>query len=64
MSREEFLAEVEAKIIADRVIDPMETIQNVLGFIASHIGNGKLAKVILALPKVMQSLSPALASAA
>jgi uncharacterized protein (DUF2267 family) len=64
MSREEFLAEVQAKIIADRVIDPPDTVQNVLGVIASHIGNGELVKVILALPKDMQSLSPALAPAA
>ena len=64
MSREEFLAEVQAKIIADRIIDPMETAQSVLSVIASHIGNGELGKVILALPKDMQSLSPAHASAA
>ena len=64
MSREEFLAEVQAKIVADRVIDPVETVRNVLTVIASHTGNGELEKIMLALPKDMQSLSPVLASAA
>src|SRR5207302_9274621 len=36
MSLEEFLAAVQMKIVADRVIDPMETIQGVLAVIASH----------------------------
>jgi uncharacterized protein (DUF2267 family) len=64
MSREEFLAVVQSKIIADRVIDPAETVQNVLGVVANHVGNGELEKVMHALPKDMQSLFPALASAA
>ncbi len=64
MSREEFLVEVQAKIVADRVIDPVETVRNVLTVIASHTGNGELEKIMLALPKDMQSLSPVLASAA
>jgi uncharacterized protein (DUF2267 family) len=64
MPREEFLAEVQAKIIADRVIDPVETVQNVLVVVANHVGNGELEKVMQALPKDMQSLFPAPASAA
>jgi len=62
MSREEFLAVVQSKIIADRVIDPVETVQNVLGVVAAHTGNGELEKVMLSLPKDMQSLFAALAS--
>ena len=64
MSREEFLAVVQSKIIADRVIDPVETVQNVLGIISNHVGNGELENVMHALPKDTQSLFPALASAA
>src|SRR5438270_1274802 len=56
MAREEFLAVVQSKIIADRVIDPVETVQNVLGVVAAHTGNGELEKVMLSLPKDMQSL--------
>src|SRR6266513_4272294 len=59
MSLEEFLAGVQSRIVADRVIDPVETVQNVLGVIASHLGNGELEKVMLALPKDMQPLFPA-----
>jgi uncharacterized protein (DUF2267 family) len=62
MSRKEFLAVVQSKIIADRVFDPVETVQNVLGVIASHMGDGELQKVMRALPKDMQSLVPAIAS--
>ena len=62
MSREEFLSVVQSKIIADRVIDPVETVQNVFGVVAAHTGNGELEKVMLSLPKDMQSLFAALAS--
>jgi uncharacterized protein (DUF2267 family) len=64
MSREEFLAVVQSRVIADRVIDPVETVQNVLAVAASHIGGGELRKVMHAFPRDMQSLFPALASAA
>jgi uncharacterized protein (DUF2267 family) len=64
MSREEFLAVVQANIVADRVIDPVETVQNVLAVVANHIGNGELTKVMQSFPRDMQSLFPALASAA
>ncbi len=64
MSREEFLAVVQARIVADRVIDPVETVQNVLGVIASHMGSGELKKVMHSFPHDMQSLFPAIASTA
>ncbi len=64
MSREEFLTVVQARIVADRVIDPVETVQNVLGVIASHMGSGELKKVMHSFPHDMQSLFPAIASTA
>jgi len=64
MSREEFLTVVQSRIIAGRVIDPVETVQNVLAIIADHIGSGEMHKSMDALPRDMQSLFPALASAA
>jgi uncharacterized protein (DUF2267 family) len=63
MSREEFLAIVKSRIIADRVIDPAETVRNVFAVVANHIGDGETRKVIDAFPRDMQSLFPALASA-
>jgi uncharacterized protein (DUF2267 family) len=64
MLREEFLTVVQANIVADRVIDPVETVQNVLAVVASHIGDGELTKVMQSFPRDMQSLFPPLASAA
>jgi uncharacterized protein (DUF2267 family) len=64
MSRQEFLDSVQGKIVADRVIDPAETVQNVLAVVASHTGDGELEKVMHSFPRDMQSLFPALASAA
>jgi uncharacterized protein (DUF2267 family) len=64
MSRDEFLAMVQSRIIAVRVIDPVETVQNVLAVIASHIGAGEMTKVMGSFPRDMQPLFPALASAA
>ena len=64
MSREEFLAVVQSRIIADRVVDPVETVQNVLAVVANHIGNGEMQKIMGAFPHDMQSFFPALASAA
>jgi len=63
MSREEFLEVVQSKIIADRVIDAAERVQNVFRVIASHVGDGELEKVMHTLPKDVQSLFPAIASA-
>ena len=64
MSSEEFLTVVQSRIIADRVIDPVETVQNVLAIVADHIGGGEMHKVMDAFPRDMQPLFPALASAA
>src|SRR4051794_32549950 len=64
MSREEFLTVVQSRIIAGRVIDPVETVQNALAIVADHIGSGEMHKAMDALPRDMQSLFPALASAA
>jgi uncharacterized protein (DUF2267 family) len=64
MSREEFLALVQSRIIADRVINPVETVQNVFAVVGSHMGGGEMQKVVDAFPRDMQSLFPALASAA
>jgi uncharacterized protein (DUF2267 family) len=63
MSREQFLGAVRTKIVADRVIDPAETIQSVLAVVADHIGGGEMEKVMHSFPQDMQSLFPALAAA-
>jgi uncharacterized protein (DUF2267 family) len=64
MSRQEFLDAVQEKIVAGRVIDPVETVQSVLSVVASHIGAGEVGKLMHSFPHDMQSLFPALASAA
>jgi uncharacterized protein (DUF2267 family) len=64
MSREEFLPVVQSRIIADRVIDPVETVQNVLAIVANHIHGGEMHKMMDVFPRDIQSLFPALASAA
>jgi uncharacterized protein (DUF2267 family) len=64
MSREEFLAVVQSRIIADRVIDPVETVQNVVAIVADHIGDGEMHKVMHVFPSDMQALFLAFASAA
>jgi uncharacterized protein (DUF2267 family) len=64
MSRQEFLDTVQEKIVAGRVIDPAETVQGVLSVVASHIGAGEMGKLMHSFPQGMQSLFPALASAA
>jgi len=60
MSRDQFLAAMQATIVADRVIDP--AVQNILVMIASHDGQGEMPKVMRTLPRDMQPLFPALAS--
>jgi uncharacterized protein (DUF2267 family) len=64
MSREEFLAVAQSRIIADRVIDLVETVQNALAIVANHIGGGEMHKVMDAFPRDIQSLFRALAAAA
>jgi uncharacterized protein (DUF2267 family) len=60
ISRQEFLDAIQEKIVADRVIDPMQITQAV---IASHVGRGEVEKVVHSFPHDMQSLFPDLASA-
>src|SRR5215211_4949022 len=49
ISRDEFLAAVQSRIIAGRAIDPVEAVENVLAVIANHIGDGEMHKVMEAL---------------
>ncbi len=64
MSRQEFLDAVQEKIVAGRVIDPVETARTVLSIVASYVGAGEMGKLMHSFPSDMQSLFPALASAA
>jgi uncharacterized protein (DUF2267 family) len=64
MSRQEFLNTVQQKIVAGRVIDPLETARTVLSIVASYVGVGEMTKLMHSFPHDMQSLFPALASAA
>ena len=64
MAIDEFLAAIQEKIVADRVIDPIAVTQDVLGVIASYIGAGEMEKVKHSFPGDMQNLFPELASAA
>jgi uncharacterized protein (DUF2267 family) len=64
MSRQEFLDAIVEKIVAGRVIDPVETTENVLAVIASHLGAGEMQKVMHSFPHDLQALFPPLASAA
>lgn len=61
---QELLDAIREKIVADRVIDPLETTQAVLSVAASYIGAGEMQKLMHSFPHDMQSLFPALASAA
>ena len=62
MAPEEFLTVVQSRIIADRVIDPVESVRNVFTVVANHIGEGEMHKIMDAFPRDMQALFPALAS--
>jgi len=64
MSRQEFLDAVREKIVAGRVIDPVETTQTVLAVIGGYIGAGEMQKVKQSFPQDMQPLFPSLAAAA
>src|SRR5438046_9950878 len=46
MSREEFPAGWQSRVIAGRVIDPEEIVQAVMLVIADHIGDGEMEKVM------------------
>jgi len=51
-SGQEFLDAIQEKIVAARVIDPIETIQHVLLVVAEHIG-GEMEKVMHSFPRDM-----------
>jgi len=44
MSHEDFFEVMQSRIIADRVIDPVETVPNVVAVVANHIGGAKMRK--------------------
>jgi uncharacterized protein (DUF2267 family) len=64
MSRQEFLDAIQEKIVARRVVDPLATAQSVLSVAARYVGVGEMTKVMHSFPNDMQSLFPALATAA
>jgi uncharacterized protein (DUF2267 family) len=64
MSRQQFLDAIREKIVADRVIDPLQTTQAVLSVVASYIGGGEMEKVKHSFPHDLQPLFPELAEAA
>ncbi|PYL08705.1 MAG: DUF2267 domain-containing protein [Verrucomicrobia bacterium] len=64
MSRQQFLDVIREKIVADRVIDPLETTQAVLSVVSSYIGGGEMHKVKHSFPQHMQPLFPEFAKAA
>src|SRR5207249_9017516 len=45
MSRQQFLDAIREKIVADRVVDPLETTQSVLSVMSHYIGAGEMHKV-------------------
>jgi|SRR5688572_10666879 len=55
LSREEFLAAVNSKIVASRVIDPLQTTRDVFGVLAAKMP-GETEKVLQILPKELQDL--------
>ncbi len=64
LSREEFVAVVQSRMKADRVIEPFEAVQNVLTVIANHIGRGEMHKIFNGFPSDMQVLFPAFTASA
>ena len=58
MSREEFLAVVQASIVTDRPIDPLRITQTVFSVIMSHVGVAEMEKIKHCFPKEMQTLWP------
>ena len=64
LSREEFLTVVQSPIIADRVVDPVETVQNVVAVVSNQIGAREMHKMMDAFPRNVPPLFATLASAA
>src|SRR4051794_39199949 len=63
MSRDEFLAAVAEKIVADKFIDPVRITHCVLEVLGSYVAPGESEKVKHCLPKELQSLWPELTPA-
>ena len=63
MSRQEFLAAIQEKIVAGRIIAPLETTRDVVSIVANYVGSGEMEKVVHSFPQDMQPLFPALAAA-
>jgi len=58
MSIDEFLSAVQAKIVADQVIDPLRITESVFAVIMSYVGAGEMEKIKHCFPKDMQILWP------
>jgi uncharacterized protein (DUF2267 family) len=56
LSREEFLAAVNSKIVASRVIDPLRITRDVFGVLAAKLSPGETEKILQILPKDLQDL--------
>ncbi len=59
MSRQRFLAAIQEKIVASRVIDPPETTRDVLSVVANYIGPDEIENGVHSFPQNMQPLFPA-----
>jgi len=57
-------AHIREKIVADHVIDPLETTQAVLSAVSNYSGGGEMHKVKHGFPQDMQPLFPEFAEAA
>lgn len=62
MSREEFLAAIHEKIVAERFIDPARIVPCVLTVIAGHVTPGEIEKLKHSFPKDLQTLWPEVAT--
>jgi uncharacterized protein (DUF2267 family) len=58
MSREEFLAAIQANIITDQAVDPLRITEVVFSVIMTHVGVGEMEKIKHCFPKEMQTLWP------
>jgi uncharacterized protein (DUF2267 family) len=58
MSAEQFLKAIKEKIVSDRFIDPIRTVESVLQVIASYVSPNESDKVMRILPKDLQAFWP------
>ncbi len=59
MSRQRFLAAIQEKIVAGRVIEPPKTTRDVLSVVANYIGPDEIENGVHNFPQNMQPLFPA-----